>query len=141
MAANATATSRNTSNSFTTLVPSSGTITYTSVCALYSVKKYPEAQNMTIVKPLADPWGLLRRASRLLGVSIILPAGRFLTPLPFRKPVTVCIGKALEAKLPVAEPSDELIDKVHAKLINELVGLYHRHRERCGFGGVELAVV
>ena len=97
--------------------------------------------NTTIVKPLADPWGLLRRASRLLGVSIILPAGRFLTPLPFRKPVTVCIGKALEAQLPVAEPSDELIDKVHAKLINELVGLYHRHRERCGFGGVELAVV
>ena len=92
--------------------------------------------NTTIVKPLADPWGLLRRASRLLGVSIILPAGRFLTPLPFRKPVTVCIGKALEAQLPVAEPSDELIDKVHAKLINELVGLYHRHRECCGFGGV-----
>ena len=53
MAANATATSRNTSNSFTTLVPSSGTIKYTSVCALYSVKKYPEAQKSTTNEPNA----------------------------------------------------------------------------------------
>ena len=82
--------------------------------------------------------------SRLLGVSLIYPAGRLgFLPVPQRTPVTVVIGRPLRARPRAAAeaPSETEVDALHDELIQELSNLYHRWRVPAGYGDVELEII
>ena len=108
--------------------------------------------NTRTVRPLSDPAGVMERLSRLLGVSLIVPTGRFGLPIPKRVPITVVIGKALPlpprrtshdstASSGDYEPSEAEVDDLHAELVDALKELYYRWRVAGGYSGIELAVV
>ena len=96
------------------------------------------------MRALTDRFGVMEALSRLLGVSLIYPAGRLgFLPVPQRTPVTVCIGRPLRARRAgaAAEPSEAEVDALHAELVQELSDIYHRWRGPAGYGDVELVVV
>ena len=100
--------------------------------------------NTNAVEPKSDEFGLMEAISRLLGISLIYPAGRFLLPVPRRVPVTIVIGVPLtmpNGGMPIAEPTDAQVDELHERLIKELTAVYYRWRVAGGYGGVELEVV
>ena len=81
--------------------------------------------------------------SRLLGVSLIWPAGRWGLPVPKRVPVTIIIGGALDApsKDPIAEPPEEMIDDMHKRLMKEVEAMYYKWRDAAGYGGIDLEII
>lgn len=109
--------------------------------------------NTRAVVPLTDPLGAMEALSRWLGISLIYPGGRFLLPVPKRVPITVVIGEALAlppaaaanagppAAGEVVEPSEQMIDELHERLIKSHAALYYRWRAACGYADVELEVV
>ena len=99
--------------------------------------------NTKAVTPIQDRFGIMEACSRLLGVSLIYPRGRFLLPIPRSVPVTVCIGKALPRanEGPIAQPSEAQVDELHERLMRELAAIYYRWRVAGGYAGVELQVV
>ena len=93
--------------------------------------------------PATDRFGVMEALSRLLGVSLIWPAGRWGLPIPRRTPVTIVIGPPLAAPsdAPVACPSDEMIDAMHEQLMREISDMYYRWRDVAGYGGVDLEII
>ena len=101
--------------------------------------------NTKAVEPITDPLGVMEALSRLLGISLIYPGGRFLLPVPSRVPITVAVGRALPLptgfEKPGNEPSEAQIDVLHEQLLSEMSALYYRWRVAGGYGGVELDIV
>ena len=74
--------------------------------------------------------GARRWLAKNFGIALPLFTGRFGTPLPHQKPVTVLIGKPIEVPKPEtlgAKPSDALVDEYHKKYIAALTALYDAH--------------
>ena len=68
---------------------------------------------------------MLEALSRLLGVSIIYPAGRFLLPVPRRVPVTIAVGAPLAVPpTPSSAPTDAEVDALHEQLMEALSAIY-----------------
>lgn len=91
--------------------------------------------------PATDSFGVMETLSRLLGVSLIWPAGRWGLPIPRRTPVTVVIGPPLAAPSPAMPVTDEAVDAMHEQLMLEMSAMYYRWRDAAGYGDVELELI
>ena len=59
--------------------------------------------------------------------------------MPYRRPINVVVGKPIPVEK-VAEPSDEQIDQLHVKYVQELKKLYETYRPYYGQEGVKLVI-
>ena len=93
--------------------------------------------------PATDPFGLMEGLSRLLGMSLIWPAGRWGLPIPHRTPITVVVGAPLlsPSSEPIAAPSEAMVDMMHEQLMREVTAMYYRWRHAAGYAGVELEII
>ena len=80
-----------------------------------------------------DPFGLLESVSRKVQASFFVYWGRFYLPIPRRCNVTMLLGAPIKVDK-VAEPTDEQVDALHAKLLTEMEALFETHKAACGWG-------
>jgi 1-acyl-sn-glycerol-3-phosphate acyltransferase len=89
-----------------------------------------------------DPFGILKTISLILQTSLTPFFGRygwFLGP-PKRVPITICLGEPIECPL-TAEPSQELINKYHAKMLQGFQATFDKHKKAYGWEKKELKIV
>eukprot|EP00919_Chromeraceae_sp_WS-2016_P061766 GHVR01146392.1.p1 GENE.GHVR01146392.1~~GHVR01146392.1.p1 ORF type:complete len:226 (+),score=-0.08 GHVR01146392.1:382-1059(+) len=78
-----------------------------------------------------------------IGIPAVLFWGCWWCPLLPKQPpngIHVVFGKPIPAREPIANPSQEEIDKMHAEYIEAIVGLYERHKRDMQEGSVSLDV-
>lgn len=82
----------------------------------------------------------LLKAACNIGVPCV--RGRWGTLMPFPGPVTIVVGKPLDATPPPRDAvvSDDVVAAVLARYIAALRELYLEHRVACGYGDVELVI-
>ena len=56
------------------------------------------------------------------------------------KPLVACVGKPIELKK-TAEPTQQEIDEVHEKYIQEIIRVFDANKDELGYAGKELKVV
>ncbi|KAL3909232.1 MAG: hypothetical protein SGARI_002704 [Bacillariaceae sp.] len=72
---------------------------------------------------------LLERISRKLGFALILVHGRFLLPVPWRKPVLGVMGKPIHThQIQNEDPTPEQIEKIQTILLEEMDALFDRYK-------------
>jgi len=73
---------------------------------------------------------LRRWVAKVFHVALPLFSGRWLTPLPHKRPVTVLVGVPIEVPTPDVlggKPSGALVDEYHSKYMAALTELYKAH--------------
>eukprot|EP00638_Chattonella_subsalsa_P002409 CAMPEP_0117752454 /NCGR_PEP_ID=MMETSP0947-20121206/11616_1 /TAXON_ID=44440 /ORGANISM="Chattonella subsalsa, Strain CCMP2191" /LENGTH=257 /DNA_ID=CAMNT_0005571101 /DNA_START=309 /DNA_END=1082 /DNA_ORIENTATION=+ len=84
--------------------------------------------NTTTLKVVT--WPVLGKISRMIGMSVTWTYGRFLLPIPMPKKCVYVRGRPLG--LPqIDEPTDEDINKWHAKYLEEVSRLFNKYHEKC----------
>jgi 2-acylglycerol O-acyltransferase 2 len=96
--------------------------------------------NTEVFSALYDPWGIMEYVSRKLKVSIFIPYGRFLLPIPKRSNITMIIGDVIPVEK-VENPTQAQIDELHERLINETKIIFDTHKHSLGWGSKELKFV
>jgi 2-acylglycerol O-acyltransferase 2 len=79
----------------------------------------------------------LRRLSRMARAGITIFWGRWGLPVPYKRKITLVEGKPIPVPAPPADggkPTHEEIQRVHALVEQEIVRLYHAHRETVNGG-------
>ena len=72
---------------------------------------------------------LLERMSRKLGFALILVYGRFLLPVPWRKPVLGVMGKSIPThQIQCEDPTPEQIETIQTILLEEMDALFDRYK-------------
>ncbi|AQZ10670.1 DGA1 (YOR245C) [Zygosaccharomyces parabailii] len=61
--------------------------------------------------------------------------------LPFRKPITVVVGRPIYIEKKSEEPKSEELDYYHDLYIKELNKLFYENRDKFGFSNVELKII
>eukprot|EP00747_Dinoflagellata_sp_TGD_P041531 gnl/TRDRNA2_/TRDRNA2_141531_c0_seq2.p1 gnl/TRDRNA2_/TRDRNA2_141531_c0~~gnl/TRDRNA2_/TRDRNA2_141531_c0_seq2.p1 ORF type:complete len:164 (+),score=26.50 gnl/TRDRNA2_/TRDRNA2_141531_c0_seq2:63-494(+) len=89
-----------------------------------------------------DPFGFMMWLSRTCKVSLVLPIGRWLLPIPFRTPCTLAIGRPIQVeKVPEGtQPDQQQVDELHALLVKETTALFERYKAACGFDAKEVRI-
>lgn len=71
----------------------------------------------------------LMRMSRRLKVSLPLSYGRLGMPLvPYSKPIAALVGKPIRVEQAYENPSEELVNEVHAQFVAELQRIFQKHK-------------
>jgi diacylglycerol O-acyltransferase 2, plant len=86
-----------------------------------------------------DAGGRMRALSRKAGFGVLPLWGRFGLPIVQRYPLTAITGRPIEVPVE-AEPTQESIDKYHAQFLEELQGLFDRHKAAYGWGDRQLII-
>mmetsp|Transcript_20267 Transcript_20267/g.47328 ORF Transcript_20267/g.47328 Transcript_20267/m.47328 type:complete len:359 (+) Transcript_20267:125-1201(+) len=79
-----------------------------------------------------DPWGIMERVSRKLQAAVFPYWGRACLPIPRRCNVTMLIGTPLTVSK-VENPTEEQIDELHERLLNEFTTLFNTHKASLGW--------
>ena len=84
---------------------------------------------------------LLEKLSRKLGFALVLVYGRFLLPIPWRKPVLGVMGKPIEThQMQCEDPTPEQIETIQAILLEEMESLFNRYKPLYGWDDTEIVI-
>ncbi|KAG7365173.1 diacylglycerol acyltransferase [Nitzschia inconspicua] len=84
---------------------------------------------------------LLERISRKLGFALILVYGRFLLPVPWRKPVLGVMGKGIPThQIQCEDPTAEQIETIQTILLEEMEALFDRYKHLYGWEDKKLII-
>ncbi|KAG5176471.1 mono-or diacylglycerol acyltransferase type 2 [Tribonema minus] len=86
-----------------------------------------------------DSGNRMRAISRRLGFGVMPIWGRFGLPVIYRQPLFAITGTPIEVPLD-PNPSAETVDKFHALFLEELQGLFDRHKGAYGWGDKQLVI-
>jgi 2-acylglycerol O-acyltransferase 2 len=78
-------------------------------------------------------WSILKWISAKLRVSITFFWGRWGSPIPYRKPLLLAVGRPIDVPT-VANPSDAQINEYHQKVIDATIALFDAHKADFGWG-------
>ena len=96
--------------------------------------------NTEVFSALFDSWGVMEYISRKLKISLFIPVGRFLLPIPKRSNITMIIGDVIPVEK-VENPTQAQIDALHERLIKETTIIFDTHKHSLGWGAKELRFV
>ncbi|XP_031502411.1 diacylglycerol O-acyltransferase 2-like [Nymphaea colorata] len=80
------------------------------------------------------------RIARAIRFAPLLFWGAFGSPIPYRRPMHVVVGRPIEVKQNLT-PSVEEVAEVHARFITDLEQLFHRHKAAAGHADADLKIV
>uniref|UniRef100_A0ACD5TB66 Uncharacterized protein n=1 Tax=Avena sativa TaxID=4498 RepID=A0ACD5TB66_AVESA len=66
--------------------------------------------------------------------------GKFGSPIPFRSPMHVYVGRPIEVKK-INHPTTHEINEVHEKFIMALQEMFNRHKNKAGYPNLQLKVI
>ena len=100
--------------------------------------------NTQLFKTYIDPFGIMKRVSRMMRMSIILISGRYGSLCPPRVPLYYVMGPPIEmpfGKEPIPNPTQEQIDEYHDRILLSLKTLFDVHKSFYGWEDKELKFV
>eukprot|EP00386_Alphamonas_edax_P007801 GDKI01025889.1.p1 GENE.GDKI01025889.1~~GDKI01025889.1.p1 ORF type:complete len:413 (-),score=68.89 GDKI01025889.1:43-1281(-) len=97
--------------------------------------------NNQVMRVWYDPWGIMKRVSRALKVSLMPCWGRFLLPIPYRTPIVCICCDMVEVGPPNPTPTESDIEAVHASVLASLRRGFETYRGGYGWDHKELRFI
>ncbi|GMH32405.1 hypothetical protein BSKO_00239 [Bryopsis sp. KO-2023] len=88
----------------------------------------------------AFPASWIRNLARRSGVEPMLLWGRWGTVVPYKVPITIAIGEAIEVPHE-QNPEDKKVEEILSVFIKSMRALYEKHKEAAGYGDIELEIL
>ncbi|XP_027192389.1 diacylglycerol O-acyltransferase 2D-like isoform X1 [Cicer arietinum] len=86
------------------------------------------------------PGKLIQSIARSMKIFPLIFWGRFGTPVPFKNPLYVVVGRPIQLEK-TPQPTSDQVAKVHSEFIEALQDLFERHKVQAGYENLELKIV
>jgi 1-acyl-sn-glycerol-3-phosphate acyltransferase len=86
-----------------------------------------------------DNYGIMKRLSRYLRISIVFFYGRFFLPIPYRVPILSCLGTPIPV-VKCENPTNEQINELLEKLQEGVKELFDKHKAAYGYENFNLTI-